>query len=63
MCWLAVDKNGTENIFQFIPIRKQENGYWKWDDIISDVVEMPKGSIKKLIGRDLTWNDDAVELS
>lgn len=27
-----------------------------------DVIELPKGSIKKLIGRELTWNDEPVEL-
>jgi hypothetical protein len=25
-------------------------------------IELPKGSIKKLIGRDLTWEDEPVEL-
>lgn len=25
-------------------------------------VMMPKGSIKKLIGRDLTWEDEPVEI-
>ncbi len=25
-------------------------------------ITLPKGSIKKLIGRDLTWEDEAVEL-
>ncbi len=25
-------------------------------------VDLPKGSIKKLIGRDLTWEDEPVEL-
>lgn len=25
-------------------------------------IELPKGSIKKLIGRDLDWNDEPVEL-
>lgn len=33
------------------------------DEGLQDIaVELPKGSIKKLIGRDLTWEDDAVEL-
>lgn len=25
-------------------------------------IELPKGSIKKLIGRELSWNDEPVEL-
>lgn len=24
-------------------------------------IQLPKGSIKKLIGKDLTWNDEPVE--
>lgn len=27
-----------------------------------EVINLPKGTIKKLIGRDLTWEDDRVEL-
>lgn len=31
-----------------------------WRDV---AVELPKGSIKKLIGRELTWEDEPVELT
>lgn len=34
--------------------------------LVKDVcmhVCLPKGSIKKLIGRDLTWDDDPVEIN
>lgn len=31
-------------------------------DSFDNAVELPKGSIKKLIGRDLTWEDEPVEL-
>lgn len=30
--------------------------------LYDDRVILPKGSIKKLIGRDLTWEDDPVEI-
>ena len=29
---------------------------------IDKLIELPKGSIKKLLGKDLTWNDDPVEI-
>jgi hypothetical protein len=29
---------------------------------IADDIYLPKGTIKKLIGRDLTWSDEPVEL-
>lgn len=67
-CWLAVDKNGTEVIYAK---KKPERGKDKWgpqswdfrnDCAFYDFVEMPMGSIKKLIGREMTWNNEPVEL-
>lgn len=69
MAWLAVDKNGGELIFRFEPERKLDTdymarSYWGWYDLGIDDwgLELPKGSIKKLIGRELTWDDDPVKL-
>ena len=65
MAWVAVDKNGYEGIFANCPIRR--DGQW-WDLVEEDNYSydtelfLPKGSIKKLIGRDLTWEDNPVEL-
>lgn len=66
MAWLATDKNGEEYIYEEKPSR----GYgciWKatfYDekDRNSDFIELPKGSIKKLIGRELSFSDEPVEL-
>ena len=59
MAWVAVHKNGDEVIFDFEPYR--------WNDIFwvedfGDYICLPKGTIKKLIGKDLTWEDNPVEL-
>lgn len=59
MAWVAVNKNGDEVIFEFEPERKQD---LFWVEYIGDFLYLPKGSIKKLIGRDLTWEDEPVEL-
>ena len=70
MAWVAVDKSGVECIFDNKPERNNN----QWDDIdysvygeinydVSTGIVLPKGSIKKLIGRDLTWEDEAVELN
>lgn len=69
MAWVAVSKAGTELISPVKPIKY--GAWWICMEKISiegeygDVevsIELPKGSIKKLIGRDLDWNDEPVEL-
>lgn len=60
MAWLVVDgRDNTEWVYKNKPERCVEKGFW-WD--YNDCIELPKGSIKKLIGRDLQWNDEPVEL-
>ena len=63
--WVAVDADGSEWIFTENPYRYKEpkrKGYGNW--LVSDgnYMELPKGSIKALIGRELSWNDEPVEL-
>ena len=69
MAWVAVDKSGVEGIYDNKPERNDN----MWDDIAYSVygginydvnigIILPKGTIKKLIGRDLTWEDNPVEL-
>lgn len=54
MAWLAVTTDGEEYIFAIrqVPL---------WLDLKKGI-KLPKGSIKKLIGKELTWNDEPVEL-
>lgn len=57
MAWLAVDKNGDEHIYSTEPER---NG-----DMFTNLgkfVQLPKGSIEKLIGKPLAWEDEPVEI-
>ena len=64
MAWVAVDKDGTENIYYLKPERKIE--YWVAEEnqpeYYRDMIELPPGTIKKLIERKLTWNDEPVKL-
>ena len=64
MAWLAVDKLGNEYKFTIKPKR--------WDNGIIPVwstmgrgnrKDLPTGSIEKLIGRKLTWDDEPVEMT
>lgn len=61
MAWVAVDKGGTEILFEGKPHRIDDY-LWAADSYYDKYVELPSGSIKKLIGRDLTWENEPVEL-
>lgn len=62
MAWVAVTKQGREFISMCKTIRvTDEDNYYGWKDTFTEI-SLPKGSIKRLIGRELTWNDEAVEL-
>ena len=59
--WVAVDADGSEWVFEQEPFRVIEYyrwGFYRW----SSGIQLPKGSIKALIGRELIWNDEPVEL-
>lgn len=59
MAWVAVDKNGEEWIYNSEPNRCEET----FAGMIGEgQLELQIGSIKKLIGRELTWCDEPVEL-
>lgn len=87
MAWLAVDKDGTEKIFQaepfrrcnyishvfidFLPVHYTKNLRHKWasgwstdlnDAFPEFCIVLPKGTIKKIIGYNLTWKDEPVEI-
>lgn len=58
MAWIAVNSYKCEFMFRDKPFRNK--GYW---DIIPRYnIPLPLSSIKKLIGRRLSWNDEPVEL-
>lgn len=59
--WLAVDEDGTEWRFNEKPFRDKEENVWMVSDE-ADIKILPKGTIKKLIGRELKWEDEPVEL-
>lgn len=73
MAWVATDAYSNEYIFQNKP---KKDGNWWVDPIYESLdgqgrisayhhnsdIQLPKGSIKKLIDRDLTFEDNPVEL-
>lgn len=64
MAWLAVNKDGTEYIFSNKPYRRNfvKTGSEWICNVNTECVNLPQGSILKLIGRELTWNDEPVEI-
>lgn len=62
MAWVAVTKQGREFISMCKPIRvTDEDNYYGWKDTFTEI-SLCSGSIKKLIGRELSWQDEPVEL-
>ena len=63
MAWLSVDLEGNEFISSIKPEKKCESIAISINKHpLRDLIHISKGSIKKLIGRDLTWEDSSVEL-
>ncbi len=64
MAFVAVDKDGTEVRI----VKAYRRGAQFWYGEMEEPIKMPKGSIKKLFidtkheGRELTWDDEPVEL-
>jgi len=57
MAWLAVDESEAEYIYSSIPLRIDD--YFLG---IDNSIRLPSGSIEKLIGRKLSWEDEPVEI-
>ena len=66
MAWLAVDKDGSEYIYEEKP-RKCENMYtpqvseYDYEEMTHNI-KLPKGTIEKILGRKLTFDDGAVNI-
>ena len=64
MAWLVVNYYNIEQIVSDKPVRCQRYlGNWVHRIDINKVVSLPKGTIKRLIGRELTWDDEPVEFN
>lgn len=63
MAWVAVDKDGTEKISNGTLLRYYSQSWYDKDIYGFDhSIQLPSGSIHKLIGRTLTWDYEPVEL-
>jgi hypothetical protein len=62
MSYVAVDEDGKENVSESEPRRSSGLAFNYWGVVDGDIIYLPKGSIEKLIGKKLTWEDEPVEL-
>jgi hypothetical protein len=63
--YLAVNSDKSEWIFSSQMCNKPVRGqmYWTRANIYTDnMVRLPYGTIERILGRKLTWSDDAVEI-
>ena len=62
MAYGAVDEDGVETKFNYKPFRCHKEWGINEDFEDSDCWNLEIGTIEKLIGRKLTWEDEPVEL-
>lgn len=68
MAWLAVDKDGTEYIYPEHPEKDYPSkNCWNCVEYCTTyyvdlAIPLSKGTIFKLIGKELTWDDEPVEI-
>ena len=64
MAWLAINKDDSEWIFEYNPSVNPETGEW-WPDFVlipAMGIELPKGTIEKILGYKLTFETSPVEI-
>lgn len=59
MAWVAVDADGREFIYEVKPERDKTF----WNTNVLDVIGLPFGTIERILGYELTWKDEAVEIN
>jgi len=59
--YLAVDKDGGEWIYPEVPKRNNYLFIWADPSKFSNEIQIPHGTIKKLTGKDITWESGYIE--
>ena len=55
--WLAVDYDGAEWVYRAQPFRGETRFKTNFE-----CVELPKDNVVKLIGKELSWENESIEL-
>lgn len=62
MAWVAVDSDKREFIYTHKPVRVLKYKCWYNRVSYSKHINIPKGTIEKLTGIKLTWDNDCIKL-
>lgn len=69
MAWLAIDKKGRETIHEGRPEFDSFEWWYSFDDsaegeyfLNSCTIDLPQGTIEKILGRKLTFEESPLEL-
>jgi hypothetical protein len=60
MAWYAVDLDGSEYRYEYKPMRTTD--IWLLDDV-GNIDVLSPGKIRELTGKDLTWEDEPIEVN
>ena len=69
--YFFVDGDGTENVSNFLPRRHPSEAFWVVEECVSingkatirdALTELPRGTVKTLFGRELTWDDLPIKI-
>lgn len=61
--YLAVDEDGLEYIFNCKPIRERTAfGIWVGSRLDFSKKSLPQGTIEKITGKKITWNDEPIKI-
>lgn len=62
MAYLAVNEDGSEIIVNDNRYLERDEDLGEWTTYgYSDIVQLPHGSIEKLTGKEMTWEDEPIE--
>ncbi len=63
MAWVAVDIDGSEYMYNYKPVRILKYKNWYNRGVCNAKhIKLPKGTIEKLLGVKLSWDNDCIKL-
>ena len=61
--YMTVDRDGAESMFNEFPRRSSWCFCWEISHTWDSKISLPKGTIKKITGKTITWEDEPIKYS